>query len=125
MENKQYKTEELFTIPHQELADYLAGLLSVQIPSSIENIEDLKIAANVLSYLGPTYSFLMSMQMRANVFKRQYKKTNKDKADDYYIRETMFETTGKAAKHLYDTCSRLITIKNMIDHELKMLGEQV
>ncbi len=124
---KNYTSADLFKMAPEELIKYLNKLCSFNTPASIETVDDMKEAAKLLGQLGPLYSYLSNMEMTANVQKRFLKK-DKDKKELYdsaITREYIFSSYVEQVKMLYNTVSRMLTIKNQIAQELRMLGETV
>lgn len=125
MEN--YTSKDLFQMEPEQLIRYLNQLCKVEIPKTVETVEDMQEAANILARLGPLYAFLSNMEMTANVQKRMLKK-NKEQKEQYeeaITREYIFGSYGEQVKMLYQTVSRLLTIKSQINQELKMLGDTI
>ena len=105
------------------LIAYLAKLCEVQLPVGIETTEDMKTASMAIARLGPIYSYLVNMKMRVNIKKRICKKDKeqKDAYEELLAREVILDAYIDQAKMLYNTTSRMISIRQMMNEELKHL----
>ena len=115
----------LFDMNPEELMEYLADLCEVDVPVSVETAEDMAMAADALGKLGPLYSFLINMELRSNVRKRTLKKENKEAFEDALIKETIFKTYAEQVKMLYNSTSRMLSVHQQINEELRMLKNQI
>ena len=109
-------------MPVDDLIIYLNKLCTFDIPKRVETIEDMQQASNILGRIGPIYAWLINMEMRANINKRRLKKDNKEDYEKALIQEAVFSAFGKQVNIIYNTVSRMVTIKQQINQELRMLG---
>ena len=105
---------------NDDLIQYLNTLCEIDLPISIETVDDLKTAAGILGKLGPLYSFLVNMKLRTNIQKRMFKKNKEqEKYEDFLIKENIFEAFIDQVKMMYNTTSRMVTLKQLVNEELK------
>lgn len=125
--NKLPSSQELMELPVEKLTDYLSSICMIGIPVKVETVEEMKEASQLLSRAGSLYSFMTNAALIANVQKRQLKKDKekKEEFDDALVRETIFNSYAEQLKICYNTISRMITIKQQINQELRMLGDAV
>lgn len=117
-----YTTKELFNLQIDELISYLNKLSKIELPKQVETIDDLQFASRALGKLGPLYSWFVNMEMLANITKKQHKKTNKEKYEEAMMKENIFSSYAKQVNIMYNTVSRMVTIKQQINQELRMLN---
>lgn len=117
--------EDLFSMTPGELIEYLADLCEVDLPIAVDNVDDMQKASNVLGQLGPLYSFLINMELRANIKKRAMKKDNKQEYDIALVQEKIFQTYAEQVKMLYNSTSRMLSAHQQINEELRMLKHQI
>ena len=120
---QKMNSSDLLSMEPSVLQDYLTDNFSIQIPLAIVTVADLEAASRVLSQAYSYYSFLVSMKMAARVQKRelQAQKESKKEITLMLSREETFEAQAAIAKQAYDTVSRMVTIKQQINQEMKML----
>lgn len=123
MSDKKESSNDLLSMEPVELQEYIMSNYSIIIPVSVETAEDLKAASVIISTAYSNYSFLTSMRQMAKIQKRMLKRQKESSAEieKMLMREEIFETEAGKAKHAYDTVSRMVTIKQMINQEMKMV----
>lgn len=114
---------DILSLPHEELIETLANMCDIELPATVDTIEEVREAGKALSKLGPLYSYLVNMKMRANLMKRLYKKKKEDKEnyENAIATEAILDAYVDQVKMLYNTASRLITVRQMVNDELKFL----
>lgn len=122
--DKRYSVDDIMSMEPKDLMEYLVGNFSINIPTSITTAEDLRMAAEILSRSYSYYSFLSNMRLTAKMQKRALKrqKESSEEIEKMLMREELFEMQAGIAKHAYDTVSRMVTIKQQINQELKMMA---
>ena len=141
---------ELLNMDPIELVDWLNQEFKIELPVTLETIEQMKEAGQLLSKTINIYSYLMSMSSYAKIAVRDKKresdkhakelKSNKDKAKEEeltYIanktkkdyenmvdRKEAIENAADIANKQYNAISRMITVKKEINAELQMLGSE-
>lgn len=121
--NKQVSVSDLFSMEPLALAEYLQSHFALMVPFSLTTPEDLKRASEILSSAANSYSFLSNMRIMARVQKRalKRKKESAEKIEDMLAREELFENQAAVVKQVYEATSRMVTVKQQIDQEMKML----
>ena len=107
-----------------KLVSYLQKLCYVEIPPSVESVDDMKTAAKTLSTCASIYSYLINMKLMANIQKRSLKRDGADKklVEDALIKEEIFDSYAKMIDTAYSATSRMVTIRQQVTTELRMLG---
>ena len=144
------KIEELLIMKPIELTNWLNEEFKIELPDSLEDVEQMKEAGKLLSKTINTYSYLMSMASYAKIAVREKKrdsdkyskalKQNKDKEleedlialsnkakseyEDMVDRKESIENAADIANKQYQAISRMITVKKEINTELQMLNMQ-
>ena len=121
-EQEENKTEmDLLKMDPEMLLMYLSRNHQLEVPLSVE--EGNGNAAKMMAKASAYYTYLITIKTHANLLKRTLKRKEVDKeiVEDMLMRETVFEAEMARAKQVYDTISRMFTIKHQeIDQELKM-----
>lgn len=121
-QNKDEHTEmDLLKMDPEMLLMYLSKSYPLEVPLSVE--EGNGNAARVMAKASAYYTYLITIKTHANLLKRTLKRKEVDKEiiEDMLMRETVFESEMTRAKQVYDTISRMFTIRHQeIDQELKM-----
>lgn len=121
-QNKDEHTEmDLLKMDPEMLLMYLSRNYQLEVPLSVE--EGNGNAARVMAKASAYYTYLITIKTHANLLKRTLKRKEVDKEiiEDMLMRETVFEAEMARAKQVYDTISRMFTIRHQeIDQELKM-----
>ena len=121
MQNSKTYQEVLIMDP-DELENWLVEFV-IDIPTSIETVEDMQLASILLSRLASSYAYLNSLAVYAKNAVRREKKKGKDNKDVYEAlidRQNAIDTTCDSVKMLYSCLSRLVTIKQEINKEIKI-----
>lgn len=112
---------DLLKMDPEILLMYLSRNYQLEVPLSVE--EGNGNAAKVMAKASAYYTYLITIKTHANLLKRTLKRKEVDKniIEDMLMRETVFEAEMARAKQVYDTISRMFTIRHQeIDQELKM-----
>lgn len=105
-----------------DMIKYLTSAYDFSIPESIETIEDMENAAALLSRFTAHYTYLTQLTLLANIKKREARRLGipAPELDDACMREQILEKFADLAKTAYQTVSRLLTIKQQINLELRL-----
>jgi hypothetical protein len=121
-QNKDEHTEmDLLKMDPEMLLMYLSKSYQLEVPLSVE--EGNGNAAKMMAKASAYYTYLITIKTHANLLKRTLKRKEVDKeiVEDMLMRETVLESEMTRAKQVYDTISRMFTIRHQeIDQELKM-----
>lgn len=112
---------DLLKMDPEMLLMHLSKSYQLEVPLSVE--EGNGNAAKVMAKASAYYTYLITIKTHANLLKRTLKRkeVDKDIVEDMLMRETVFEAEMARAKQVYDTISRMFTIRHQeIDQELKM-----
>lgn len=105
----------------EELNSILLKTFVKPIPISIENIEDMNTAGRLMASLTNDYSYLSgvlsSLKISAKIAKSQGSKVE---YNEMVMRRDCVDIIVDIVKQQYSALSRLITIKQEINNELKM-----
>jgi len=100
----------------------LTEIYTHTVPICIDTIEEMVDAGKLMSTIANEYSFLMSALSSFKIMTKVLKE-NKDKdASKMAMRRDSIESAVERLKFQYGAISRLITIKQQINYELKMTG---
>lgn len=119
--NKSY--QEVLAMNPDVLNTWLVNSFIIELPSSVETVEDMQTASILLSRLANSYTYLMSLGVYAKNAVRSEKKKGKENKEVY---ETMIDRQNAinfacdSVKMLYNCLSRLVTIKQEINKEINM-----
>lgn len=111
----------LLKMDPEMLLMYLSKSYQLEVPLSVE--EGNGNAAKMMAKASAYYTYLITIKTHANLLKRTLKRKEVDKeiVEDMLMRETVLESEMTRAKQVYDTISRMFTIRHQeIDQELKM-----
>lgn len=121
-----YKTDELFELDPYELTELLneefGFHLSVE-DGMIETADDLKKAGMLMTRLANTFPYLAYLSSIAKIKVRKAKRdknVKKDEIDDAIDRKEAISNITEAVYMQYNAISRLVTVKQQINEELRM-----
>ena len=102
--------------------DELLAKNHIELPISIDTIEDMKNASKLISTCSSKYAYYKELEIKANFTKRELKrnKATKEEIEDAYVQEIAFGYIAEKYQKAYDSISRMITIKQQINYELRM-----
>lgn len=111
------------TIDPQVLLSELRRDFTVVLPEKIESTEEMWSAQKLLSKLGAQYAFLMAATVEVKEKKRRMKREKADKTevDVMMEREDLLSTYSEMAKANYNAVSRMVSIRQAVYDELRLL----
>ena len=116
-----YSMEELLSMPPEELMTAASNRIKLDLPPSIDTVDNLNKLAKLMSKSISEYSYLINMAQIARMRKRALKRSGADKftVEDALTREEIFTNYAEIMKAAYQAASRMITVKQEINEELK------
>lgn len=116
-----YSMEELLSMPPEELMSAASNRFKLDLPPSIDTVDNLNKLARLMSKSISEYSYLVNMAQIARMRKRSLKRSGADKftVEDALTREEIFTNYAEIMKAAYQAASRMITVKQEINEELK------
>lgn len=116
-----YFMEELLSMPPEELMAAASNRFKLDLPPSIDTVDNLNKLAKLMSKSISEYSYLINMAQIARMRKRALKRSGADKftVEDALTREEIFTNYAEIMKAAYQAASRMITVKQEINEELK------
>lgn len=116
-----YSMEELLSMPPEELMAAASNRFKLDLPPSIDTVDNLNKLAKLMSKSISEYSYLINMAQNARMRKRALKRSGADKftVEDALTREEIFTNYAEIMKAAYQAASRMITVKQEINEELK------
>lgn len=116
-----YSMEELLSMPPEELMAAASNRFKLDLPPSIDTVDNLNKLAKLMSKSISEYSYLINMAQIARMRKRALKRSGTDKftVEDALTREEIFTNYAEIMKAAYQAASRMITVKQEINEELK------
>ena len=116
-----YSMEELLSMPPEELMAAASNRFKLDLPPSIDTVDNLNKLAKLMSKSISEYSYLSNMAQIARMRKRALKRSGADKftVEDALTREEIFTNYAEIMKAAYQAASRMITVKQEINEELK------
>ena len=116
-----YSMEELLSMPPEELMAAASNRFKLDLPPSIDTVDNLNKLAKLMSKSISEYSYLINMAQIARMCKRALKRSVAEKftVEDALTREEIFTNYAEIMKAAYQAASRMITVKQEINEELK------
>lgn len=116
-----YSMEELLSMPPEELMAAASNRFKLDLPPSIDTVDNLNKLVKLMSKSISEYSYLINMAQIARMRKRALKRSGADKftVEDALTREEIFTNYAEIMKAAYQAASRMITVKQEINEELK------
>lgn len=116
-----YSTDELLSMPPEELMAAASQKFKLDLPPSVDSVDNIRKIGRLLTQTTSEYSFLVNMTEMAKMRKRTLKRAHADKEEieDALTREEIFSNYAEIMKVTYQAVSRMVTIKQMINEELK------
>ena len=95
--------------------------LKLDMHAVIDTVDNLNKLAKLMSKSISEYSYLINMAQIARMRKRALKRSGADKftVEDALTREEIFTNYAEIMKAAYQAASRMITVKQEINEELK------
>lgn len=114
---------EIFNMNPSELNEWLINTFSCEVPTCIDSIDEFQRAGNLLGELTNKYTYLASVLTFLKIEVKNSKRKGKGiDAEDMMLRRDAFQSMTDIVKQQYNAVSRIITVKQEINNELKMLG---
>lgn len=112
---------KLLKLNTEDLIEFLYYEYTIEIPDSITSVEDMQLAGTLLSTLINTYSYLSSVAMHCkNIARISKGKVEKEEYNELIGKRDAIVQAAENAKMQYNALSRMITVKQEINNELKM-----
>ena len=110
--------QTLLEMPPTELLEYMQKNYLLDLPAQMDNIETMNYVSSLLSVTTSNYAFLTNLTMLAKLKKREAKreKKSKEECEDALSREEIADIS----KAYYNALSRMLTVKQQINQEMKM-----
>ena len=120
-----YNTETLFMLSPMDLTEILWSEYNFIIPFNEEtiSINDMFVVQEIITKTGNAFSYLAYLNSIAKIKVRQAKRSKemkKEDVEDAIDRKDSISNIAEAVKMQYSAISRLITVKQQINEELKM-----
>ena len=104
-----------------DLMEYIENNYFVILPEGIITAEDLSDAGKMLGHLTNSYSYLANQSEYAKIVVREKKgKIPKEEYQTLMGKRDVIERGAETVKLQYQALSRMITVKQEINHELRM-----
>ena len=105
----------------RELAEILSATFIYDVPESVDTADDMSEIGKMLSNTSNQYAFLNSLLSISKIQCRELKRLNiKMSYEDAVDKKEIINNITESVKVRYKTLSRMITIKQEINNELKM-----
>lgn len=120
---RKITNRELFIMSNEAMLDALASSILVEIPTGIDNDDDLTKIEFLLGKLANDYVYLISLCGYARNYVRQIKRQGKDYSKEYedmMDKRDSLESIASAVKIQYQAVSRLLTVRMAISEEKQM-----
>ena len=120
IQNASFK--EIYEMEPFEMTEKLTDSFSYDLPEFLDTPEDLRNAGRLLGELCAAYSYLIQLASYGKLLVRDLKRTKTDKAtiDNAIDRRDVINNMAEIIKLQYNTVSRMVSIKQQINYELKM-----
>ena len=117
-----YSVSNIFSEDPLILLELLKKEYDIPIPETLDTVEDLKKAGQLLGQLSNAYSYMAQLSAYAKLQIRKAKRENlgKSQVDDAIDRKAVIDTFADTLNLRYKAVSRMLTIKQQINEELKM-----
>ena len=120
IQNASFK--EIYEMEPFEMTEKLTESFSYDLPEFLDTPDDLRNAGRLLGELCAAYSYLIQLASYGKLLVRDLKRTKADKAtiDNAIDRRDVINNLAEIIKLQYNTVSRMVSIKQQINYELKM-----
>ena len=120
--NLPLSNRELLSMKPDALIQYMERQYALNLPKTLETVEEMKEANRLLSMCTSNYAYLANLAMIAKLEKRKLKreKASKEEIEDALSREEIIQKYTDINKLYYQTISRMITVKQQINQEMRM-----
>ena len=118
----EYTVSEILSEDPVELLNLFKSEYNYQIPETLDSIQDLKQAGRLIGKLMNAYSYMAQLSVYAKIAVRDAKrnKLSKDEIDTAIDRKAVIDVFVETLSMQYKAISRVLTIKQQINEELKM-----
>lgn len=103
-----------------ELNNYLISTSIEKIPESVSDLESLEQAGQLLGITMNRFTFLADALSYFKIWTKQAKKESKEAGDLMMLRRDCIQTACTKAEKQYTAVSRLISVKQELNKELRM-----
>lgn len=103
-----------------DIANHLVKDCLTTLPASIESVDDMRNAENLLSTLTNKYSYLLSMLMVLKIRVRESKSIDKNTYAEYVSKRDLVSDSVDMIKQQYNAISRMISTRQQILKEIDM-----
>ena len=118
------KDSQILSMNPVELALWLEENYTYETPINIDSIDEMKEAGRMLSKISNSYAYIATLASLAKVMipvKKKKGKENKENSEDMIDRRDLLQNKADVLKLQYQTISRMITVKQEINAEMKMM----
>lgn len=114
--------KNIYDLPVEDVALWLTNDMYVQIPLTIDTEEELKYASTLMASISNNYAYLSNIYASLKFLGRQAKdRKDKAKSDEIIDKRELIHSCLESLSKQRDTISRMITIKQIVNEELKTL----
>ena len=118
---KGYTAIDLLKMEPFELLNFVQSRFSFDIPEEIDSIESMQYVNEVIAKTANGYAFLMGMANAADIYKKALPAdTPKKVKEEAILRQNIFKSYAESVKLTGKAVSRMFSVKQQIDEELKM-----
>lgn len=119
---QNYTFQEIYDEDSYMITEKLTKEFSYELPEFLDNPEDLRKAGVLLGELCSAYSYLVQLASFGKLLVRELKrkKAPKDEIDNAIDKRDIINNLSEIIKLQYNTVSRMVSIKQQINYELKM-----
>lgn len=119
---QNYTFQEIYDEDSYMITEKLTKEFSYELPEFLDNPEDLRKAGVLLGELCSAYSYLVQLASFGKLLVRELKrkKAPKDEIDNAIDKRDIINNLSDIIKLQYNTVSRMVSIKQQINYELKM-----
>lgn len=115
------KYTEFLEMETYAMLDYITNNFYVTLPESILTVDDMQAVGPMLSKLINGYTFLSNLGEYAKIMVREKKgKVDKDTLQSLMGKRDILLQAADTTKMQYSALSRMITVKQEINYELRM-----
>ena len=116
--------ENLLRKTPRELLSWLTDNFQFETMQTVNSVEDMQTAGELLLHLANAYSYLCCMLSFAKILTREYKRTGtKTEYEDMVDKKEIVSNMVDSIKQQYQAISRAVTIKIENNNELRMTGD--
>lgn len=110
-----------------ELMELFQEEYDYEIPETLDSVDDLKYASKLIGKLANAYSYMSQLSVYAKIAVRNFRREKKEKncIDDAIDRKAVIDTFVGTLEMQYKAVSRMLTIKQQINEELKMTDSRM